>query len=78
MVMSGSISPPLLETIARRACVIKCLLEGGSDKRELEAALDVSRTTVDRAVSSLSDVECIAYRDGKWDVTLLGQLAYEE
>jgi predicted transcriptional regulator len=78
MVMSGSISPPLLETVARRACVIKRLLEGHADKRELEAALDVSRTTVNRAVSSLSDAKCIAYRDGKWDVTLLGQLAYEE
>lgn len=76
--MSGSISPPLLETVARRACGIKRLLEEPADKRELEAIVDVSRTTVDRTVSRLSDAECIAYRDGKWEVTLLGQLAYEE
>lgn len=76
--MSGSIAPPLLETVARRSPVIKHLLEGRADKRELEAALDVSRTTVDRAVSDLSEVGCIVQRDGKWGVTLLGQLAYEE
>ena len=76
--MSGSISPSLLETVARRACVIEHLLEDHADKRELEAALDVSRTTIDRAVSSLSDAECIVCRDGKWEVTLLGQLACEE
>lgn len=76
--MSGSISPSLLETVARRACVIKHLMEDRADKRELEATLDVSRTTVDRAVSSLSEVGCIAQRDGKWHVTLFGQLAYEE
>lgn len=76
--MSGAISPSLLETVARRACVIEHLLEDHTDKRELEATLDVSRTTVDRAVSGLSDAECIGYQDGKWKVTLLGQLAYEE
>lgn len=76
--MSGTISPPLLEIVARRACVIKRLLENHADKRELEATLDVSRTTVDRAVSSLCDAECVVCRDGKWEVTLLGQLAYEE
>jgi len=76
--MSGSISPPLLETIAHRACVIQCLLDDRADKRELEAVLDVSRTTVDRAVSSLDDAGCIVYQDGKWEVTLLGKLAYNE
>jgi len=78
MVMSGTISPPLLETVARRASLIECLLEGPADKRELESTLDVSRTTVDRAVRRLSDAECITRQDGRWEVTLLGRLAYEE
>lgn len=76
--MSGSISPPLLETVARRACVINHLLEDPADKRELETVLDVSRTTVDRAISDLKDIECIIDRDGKWEVTLFGRLVYEE
>lgn len=76
--MSGSISPPLLETVARRANVINYLLEGHADKRELEAALDVSRTTVDRAVRSLSETGCIIEQDGKWEVTLFGKIAYEK
>lgn len=76
--MSGTISPPLLETVARRAPVIKCLLKEPSDKRELESVLDVSRTTVDRAVRRLSEAECITQRDGRWEVTLLGRLAYEQ
>ncbi|MFY4815000.1 helix-turn-helix transcriptional regulator [Haloarcula sp. AONF1] len=76
--MSGSIAPPLLETVARRASVIKRLLENRADKRELEADLDVSRTTIDRAIRRLTDADCIVCQDGKWEVTLLGQFAYEE
>jgi len=76
--MSGSIAPPLLETVARRAPVIKRLLEENADKRELEEVLNVSRTTIDRAISKLSEAECIVCQDGKWEVTLLGQFAYEE
>lgn len=76
--MSGSISPPLLETVARRACVINVLLEDQADKRELEDSLDVSRTTVNRAVDSLHECGCIVQRSGEWRVTLLGQLAYQE
>lgn len=76
--MSGTISPPLLETVARRAPVIECLLKEPADKRELELVLDVSRTTVDRAVRRLSEAECITQRDGKWEITLLGRLAYEQ
>ena len=78
MAMSGTISPPLLETVARRASVIECLLEEPADKRDLESTLDVSRTTVDRAVRRLSDAGCITQQDGRWEVTLLGRLAYEE
>lgn len=76
--MSGSITPPLLETVARRACVIRVLLENRADKRELEASLDVSRTTINRAVDSLRECGCIVQRDGKWEVTLFGRLAHEE
>lgn len=76
--MSGSIDPPLLETVARRSYVIKHLLGNSADKRDLEAAFDVSRTTIDRAIDSLSDADCVVYQDGKWEVTLLGKFAYEE
>lgn len=74
--MSGSISPPLLDTVARRASIISHLLENPSDKRELVAQLNVSRTTISRAISSLDDAGCVAYRNGNWEVTLLGRLAY--
>lgn len=76
--MSRPISPPLLETVARRACVINSLLKESADKRELETVLDVSRTTVNRAISSLTEAGCIVHRDGKWEVTLFGRLAYQE
>jgi predicted transcriptional regulator len=76
--MNSSITPSLLEIVARREYVIEHLLQNHADKRELETALDVSRTTVNRAVNSLSDAECITYHDGKWSITLLGQVAYEE
>lgn len=76
--MSGSISPPLLEMVARRACVIERLLESSADKRELQADLDVSRTTVSRAVGSLDDADILACRDGEWTVTLFGKYVLRE
>jgi len=76
--MSGEIAPALLETVARRSSVIETLLEARADKRELEEALDVSRTTIDRAIDRLGDAGCVCYHDGTWGVTLLGRLAYEE
>lgn len=71
-------SPPLLETVSSRSSVIEYLLEDRADKRELEEALDISRTTIDRAIRRLNEIDCITYREGKWEVTLLGELAYQE
>jgi predicted transcriptional regulator len=76
--MSGSISPPLLETVARRAPVIERLLESSTDKRDLQAELDVSRTTVSRALDSLEDEGVLARRGGEWTVTLFGKYVYRE
>lgn len=74
--MSGSISPSLLETVARRVSILDHLLEESADKRDLEGALDVSRATIDRAINSLSEAGCIDYQDGVWEMTLLGRLAH--
>lgn len=76
--MSGSISPPLLETVARRAPVIEHLLENSADKRDLQAELDVSRTTVSRALDSLEDEGVLVRRGGEWTVTLFGKYVYRE
>lgn len=76
--MSGSIAPPLLETVARRAGVIRVSLEHRDNKRDLEASPDVSRATINRAVNGFRECGCTVQRNGKWEVTLFGRSAYEE
>lgn len=76
--MSGSIPTDLLEIIAKRARIMEQLRREPADKRKLESLLDVSRTTIDRAIDSLSGEGCIERRDGVWEITLLGRLAFEK
>jgi predicted transcriptional regulator len=76
--MREVIQPPLLSTIARRATLLREILDGHTTKRELEAVLDVSRSTLDRAIRCLDKKELIAYRKGECVVTLYGRLALQE
>lgn len=76
--MLKQVDPPLLDTIARRASLLKKILDGCTDKRELKQSLDISRSTIDRAVRRLSDEGVVRYQNGECTVTLFGQLALEE
>lgn len=46
-------------------------------KRELTAAVDSSRSTVDRGVRELLDAGLVARRDGRYEATIAGECALE-
>ena len=76
--MREAIQSPLLSTIARRATILRKILDGYTSKRDLEDVLDVSRSTLDRAIRCLSDEQIITYQSGECVVTLYGQFALRE
>lgn len=76
--MREAIQPPLLSTIARRATLLRKILDGYTSKRDLEDVLDISRSTLDRAIRCLSDEQIVTYQGGECAVTLYGQFALRE
>lgn len=72
-------SPDALATIAKRRRVIDCIRSGIRDKRELENELGVSRQTVGRALSELSNADVISdSRNQECQLTVYGEFLYEE
>lgn len=70
-------SEKLLEVVTKRSAVIDCLADDITDKREIEAELDISRQTVGRALNELESVGVVRFRSG-YELTLLGELAYRK
>jgi len=71
-------SADVVRMLLRRATLLACLTAGPKTKRDLVEQLDVSRSTVDRAVRELEEVRLIERtRDGV-ALTLPGRLALEE
>lgn len=67
----------LLTTLHRRADVLGLLVEGSLEKGEITEALDVSRSTVDRALRELETYNCITREDGGFVATAVGRVLLE-
>lgn len=65
----------LISLLHRRFEVLDALVEGSAEKRDLEETLDVSRSTVDRAVRELEAHDLAERTEGAVEITLLGRLA---
>lgn len=76
--MSQGPTRALLEAIAGRAELIECLTEGITDKRDLEARLGKSRSTINRWLNALRQADVITPAAEGHQLTVLGTLAYEE
>lgn len=66
----------LLSLIGRRADLLAAILGGPATKPDLVEDLDVSRSTVDRAVRELEDADLIERTNGGIEITLLGRLSF--
>ncbi|MFB6069720.1 MAG: helix-turn-helix transcriptional regulator [Halanaeroarchaeum sp.] len=63
--------------LARRRALLATLRDGPLSKRELEATLDVSRSTIDRAVRSLENADLVARGSGGVGLTTVGEVAVQ-
>jgi len=75
--MPGDFDRDVLGTLLQRAPVLRALSDGPRRKPDLVSTLDVSRSTVDRAIRELENLELVERVDGGFRVTLAGQLALQ-
>lgn len=68
----------LLPLFARREQLLEQLSGGTRSKTELAEAVDISRSTVDRSVRTLSTAGVVQRKQGGYGFTLTGRLLYEE
>lgn len=70
-------SSPILESLTRRTETLREVNDGPVQKRDLVTALDVSRSTVDRALRELVAMDLVERVDGVYRTTLAGRLAVD-
>ena len=68
----------LRSALYKRADVFRALADASASKPELVDRLSSSRSTVDRAVADLEDVDCVESRNGTYSLTAAGRLALAE
>lgn len=68
----------LVALLARRIEVLEAVLEAPRTRPELVDTLDISRSTVDRAVRELEDMGLVRFNGDSFSATLVGQLAHTE
>lgn len=68
----------LVSLLARRIEVLERLMDGQRTRPELVDELDISRSTVDRAVRELEGMGLVEFDDGAYRASLVGRLAHRE
>jgi predicted transcriptional regulator len=66
----------LATVLTERHPYLRALIEHPRSKSDLEDAVDVSRSTLDRALRDLAAADLARYEDGVWTPTLLGWCSY--
>lgn len=66
-----------LDVLRARSDVVAALRAGASRKPALEEALDVSRSTIDRAIRDLEGAGLVTRRDGRYEPTLYCEVLFE-
>ncbi|WP_254768289.1 helix-turn-helix transcriptional regulator [Salinilacihabitans rarus] len=74
----AGIDRDLLIEAVRRSNVLAELRSGPADASELEAALDVSRSTIHRATKSLEELNLIEKSNGRFELTGVGDVVARE
>jgi predicted transcriptional regulator len=75
--MGGGDRGKVEDVLAKRGETLRALLEEPRAKRDLVDALDIPRSTLDRAVRELETAGLVEYRDGVYRPTLFGRTALE-
>lgn len=64
--------------LENRYGILQHLAVSPATKPELVEDLDTSRSTVDRAIEDLTDIDCLTTEDRRYTVTMVGALALQE
>jgi predicted transcriptional regulator len=75
--MDGRNSGRVVDLLRRRADLLRAVASSPSEKAELRRSLDVSRSTVNRAIRDLGREELVDRGPGGYRATLYGRLALE-
>lgn len=67
----------LLETLHRRADVLDLVQSNPRSKDEIMSELDISRSTVDRALRELETHDCVTREDDAFVTTLIGRVLFD-
>lgn len=68
----------VLALVISRLEIIECIANGGTDKRDIEAAVEPSRPTIDRAIRELEGQFLVVRQDGEIRLTRFGRHVYEK
>ncbi|NEU58021.1 winged helix-turn-helix domain-containing protein [Halorussus sp. MSC15.2] len=75
--MAPESSEVLLECVQKRGELLAEIRDGTVEKRDLTDSLPVSRSTVNRAISELTELEIVRERAGDCELTLYGESLYQ-
>ena len=67
----------LADTVRKREPILRLLADAPRDQRDLRDELDVSRSTVYKSVQKLRDADLIIERNGQYELTGFGRLAWQ-
>ncbi|MGQ3722663.1 helix-turn-helix transcriptional regulator [Natrialba aegyptia] len=67
----------LRTTLNKRYNIMKSISEGARTKPEITENVEVSRSTVDRAIDKLQELDCTEQTGGTYQLTVKGQMAYK-
>lgn len=68
----------LRKTLSKRYGVLAALIETPRTKPELIGVTETSRSTIDRAITDLENVNCVKEVDGRYQPTQLGRISHAE
>ncbi|SMO33158.1 helix-turn-helix transcriptional regulator [Halorubrum cibi] len=74
----GSDRSTLRDVLHKRADVFRTLEESSASKPELVERLSSSRSTVDRAIDDLAEMDCVESRNGTYSLSATGRVALSE
>ena len=64
--------------LENRSVILRYLAESPATKPEIVEALETSRSTVDRAIRDLSEIDCVSEKSGTYKSTTAGRLVLSE
>jgi predicted transcriptional regulator len=73
--MTGTPDDEFQRLLLRRRAVLRAVVDGVDDKRDLVERLEIPRSTLDDVMRELAEAGLVSYDDGRWRPTSVGRTA---